>query len=194
VQQVQKDDGLPSITAEEYASLRKLELSTVQRAVETLIKNGWANGKRGADAQGAVFFSGLDITNSGPKRLSAERERKRKRRILPELREFLGKSAEADRGKEKWRIVVPEQVARLVFRSAWSAIHFPDTFFIQVFLRPPFPADLPRFGLPDEVLQPCDFRLWGHWTGTSFRRNKRGIDDPSPTFSSFRHFPQLRQV
>lgn len=57
--------GATQITAEEYESLRKPELSAVQRAVETLIKDGWANGKRDSDAQGAVFFSGLALTNSG---------------------------------------------------------------------------------------------------------------------------------
>jgi hypothetical protein len=46
--------GFPAITAEEYESLRKPELSAVQRAVETLIKEGWTKGKRGTDSQGVV--------------------------------------------------------------------------------------------------------------------------------------------
>jgi hypothetical protein len=57
--------GAPEITAEEYESLRKPELSGVQRAVETLIKEGWAKGKRDADVRGVVFFSGLDLTGRG---------------------------------------------------------------------------------------------------------------------------------
>jgi hypothetical protein len=73
--------GSPKITAEEYESLRKPELSAVQRAVETLIKEGWAKGKRSTDAQGVVFFSGLDLAGSGTKeviRRAREKEEKAK--------------------------------------------------------------------------------------------------------------------
>jgi hypothetical protein len=73
--------GAASITAEDYAALRKPELSTVQRAVETLIKDGLVKGKRDADVAGVAFFSGLDLTGSGTKetiRRAREKEEKAK--------------------------------------------------------------------------------------------------------------------
>ncbi len=66
--------GSPSLTPEDYATLRKPDLHVVQRAVETLIMNGWTKGKRDADAQHIVFFDGLALTSSG------ERERVRRTR------------------------------------------------------------------------------------------------------------------
>lgn len=73
--------GAASITAEEYEALRNPELSAVQRPVETLIKEGWAKGKRDTDVRGVVFFSGLDLTGSGTKeaiRRAREKEEKAK--------------------------------------------------------------------------------------------------------------------
>jgi hypothetical protein len=71
--------GAPKITAEEYESLRNPVLSAVQKAVETLIKDGWAKGKRDTDVRGVVFFSGLDLTGNGTKeaiRRAREKEEK----------------------------------------------------------------------------------------------------------------------
>lgn len=73
--------GAASVTAEEYAALRKPELSTVQRAVETLIKDGRVKGKRDADVADVVFFSSLDLTGNGTKetiRRVREKEEKEK--------------------------------------------------------------------------------------------------------------------
>lgn len=68
-----------NITAEEYAALRNPKLNAVQRDVETLIKEGWAKGKRDTDVQGVVFFSNLDLTSSGTReaiRRAREKEEK----------------------------------------------------------------------------------------------------------------------
>jgi hypothetical protein len=56
--------GAAALSAEEYAALRKPERGVVQRAVETLIKERWANGKRTSDGAG-VLFEGLDLTRKG---------------------------------------------------------------------------------------------------------------------------------
>jgi hypothetical protein len=71
--------GAPALSAEEYAARRKPELSVVQRAVETLIKNGWVKGKRESDETGVVFFDGIALTASGEREaISRERERETK--------------------------------------------------------------------------------------------------------------------
>jgi hypothetical protein len=57
----------PALSAVEYAAQRKPELTAVQRAVETLIKEGWAKGERGADDRGVIFFSEIDLSGSGTK-------------------------------------------------------------------------------------------------------------------------------
>jgi hypothetical protein len=56
--------GAPALSAEEYAANRKPGRSAVQRAVETLIREGWANGKQNSDGAG-VFFEGLKLTGKG---------------------------------------------------------------------------------------------------------------------------------
>jgi hypothetical protein len=53
-----------ALSAEEYAANRKPERSAVQRAVETLIREGWANGEPNSDGEG-VFFEGLKLTRKG---------------------------------------------------------------------------------------------------------------------------------
>jgi len=73
--------GAAPITAEEYVARRNPELAAMQRAVETLIKEGWTKGKRDSDVQGVVYFSGLDLTGSGTKetiRRAREKEEKAK--------------------------------------------------------------------------------------------------------------------
>ncbi|MGA3128934.1 MAG: hypothetical protein ABSD13_19745 [Candidatus Korobacteraceae bacterium] len=72
--------GSPEITAKEYDSLTEPEQGTVQRAIETLIKGGWAKGKRDSDDAGVVFFGGIALTNSGEREaISREREKETQR-------------------------------------------------------------------------------------------------------------------
>lgn len=56
--------GAAALNAEEYATQRTPTRSAVQRAVESLIREGWANGNRNRDADG-VFFEGLKLTGKG---------------------------------------------------------------------------------------------------------------------------------
>lgn len=72
--------GAADITAKEYDSLTEPELSKVQRATETLIKDGWAKGKRDSDDAGVVFFAGIALTNSGEREaISRERQKEAQR-------------------------------------------------------------------------------------------------------------------
>ena len=74
--------GAAPFTLEEYAAERKPTRPAVQRAVETLIREGWANGKRNSDTEG-VFFESLDLTNKGTREALARVNDKVKRENLP---------------------------------------------------------------------------------------------------------------
>jgi hypothetical protein len=63
---------------EEYAAERTPTRGVVQRAVETLIREGWANGNRNRDADG-VFFEGLDLTGKGTREALGRANAKEKR-------------------------------------------------------------------------------------------------------------------
>src|ERR1039458_6136979 len=71
----------PALSAEEYAAHRKPERSAVQRAVETLIREGWANGKRNSDGEG-VFFEGLNLTGKGEREALNRARDKEKREAV----------------------------------------------------------------------------------------------------------------
>jgi hypothetical protein len=75
--------GSADITAKEYDALTEPELSAVQRAIETLIKDGWARGKRDSDDAGVVFFGGIALTNSG-EREAICRERQKEAQRTPQ--------------------------------------------------------------------------------------------------------------
>lgn len=74
-----------NMTDEEYEAVRYPKLSTVQKAVETLRLAKWIRGKRNADDQDVVFFSGLNLTGNGEieaiqrKRKKEEKEKSLKR-------------------------------------------------------------------------------------------------------------------
>lgn len=91
--------GASSVPAEEYAALRNPKLSAVQRAIETLIQEGWAKGKRDTDVQGVVFFSGLDLTSSGT-REAIRRAREKEVKAKPP-RSFEGNVREARKRVEE---------------------------------------------------------------------------------------------
>lgn len=74
--------GAAPFTLEEYAAERKPTRGAVQRAVETLIREGWANGKRNSDTEG-VFFESLDLTNKGTREALARANDKVKRETPP---------------------------------------------------------------------------------------------------------------
>jgi hypothetical protein len=77
---IRENMGFSAFNAEEYAAQRKPELCAVQRAVETLIKDGWVKGKRDSDNAGVVFFGGIALTPSGDREaISRKREREAKR-------------------------------------------------------------------------------------------------------------------
>ena len=75
--------GAAPFTLEEYAAERKPTRRAVQRAVETLIREGWANGKRNSDTEG-VFFESLDLTNMGTREALARANDKAKRETPPQ--------------------------------------------------------------------------------------------------------------
>jgi hypothetical protein len=74
--------GATPFSVDEYAAERKPTRDAVQRAVETLIREGWANGKRNSDTKG-VFFESLDLTNKGTREALAQANDKVKRETPP---------------------------------------------------------------------------------------------------------------
>ncbi|MGA3161568.1 MAG: hypothetical protein ABSC77_10150 [Terracidiphilus sp.] len=74
--------GAAPLSPEEYTAERTPTRGAVQRAVETLIREGWANGKRNRDADG-VFFEGLDLTGKGT-REALSRANAKERREAPD--------------------------------------------------------------------------------------------------------------
>lgn len=70
--------GAAPFTPEEYAAERAPTRGMVQRAVETLIREGWAKGKRNQDADG-VFFESLDLTGKGTREALSRANAKEKR-------------------------------------------------------------------------------------------------------------------
>ena len=74
--------GAAPFTLEEYAAERKPTRGAVQRAVEILIREGWANGKRNSDTEG-VFFESLDLTKKGTREALARANDKVKRETPP---------------------------------------------------------------------------------------------------------------
>ena len=97
----------PDLTAEEYESQKKPAMSVVQRAVETLIEQGTAKGKRGIDADGAIFFSGLNLTPKGTREaIRSSRAREAKANPTPSFESIIraiheGKEKESQDGGEK---------------------------------------------------------------------------------------------
>lgn len=74
--------GAAPSTLEEYAAERKPTRAAVQRAIETLVREGWANGKRNSDTEG-VFFESLVLTNKGTREALARANDKVKRETPP---------------------------------------------------------------------------------------------------------------
>jgi hypothetical protein len=74
--------GATPFSVDEYEAQRKPARDAVQQAVETLIREGWASGKRNSDKEG-VFFESLDLTNKGRRETLARTNDKVKRETPP---------------------------------------------------------------------------------------------------------------
>jgi hypothetical protein len=80
--EIRKLLGAAPLSAEEYANERKPQRSGVQRAVETLVAEGWANGKRNSDGEG-VFFEDLKLKPKGEREAVIRARAKEKREAPP---------------------------------------------------------------------------------------------------------------
>lgn len=91
--------GAQALSPEEYAAERKPTRGAVQRAVETLIRDGWANGKRNSDTEG-VFFEALELTNKGTREALTRANEKVKRESPPRSFESTVREIHERRRKE----------------------------------------------------------------------------------------------
>ena len=75
---------LDPLPAEENAEQRKRDFNDVERAVETLIAEGWAKGDRNSGVDG-VYYTDLKLTNKGEgEAIRRKRERERGAAALSE--------------------------------------------------------------------------------------------------------------
>ena len=76
--------GAQKLTEEEYEALRKPDFDGVQRAVETLIKDGRLKFERDRDDRGVVFYGGIDLNSNGTKE-AITRERTKEAKSKPPM-------------------------------------------------------------------------------------------------------------